>query len=32
MSQETLEWLNFDLELYGLDKERYYELFQVNKK
>ncbi|MBY0123806.1 hypothetical protein [Bacillus sp. S/N-304-OC-R1] len=32
MSQKTLKWFDFDLELEGLDKERYYELFQVNNK
>ncbi|MGQ4665442.1 hypothetical protein AB3Z07_13305 [Metabacillus halosaccharovorans] len=29
MSGETLKWFYTDLELEGLDKERYYELFQV---
>ena len=32
MSQETLKWFDLDLELEGLDKERYYEFFQVNNK
>lgn len=32
MSQKTLEWFDFDLELEDLDKKRYYELFQVNNK
>lgn len=32
MNQETLEWFNLDLELEGLEKERYYELFQVSYK
>ena len=32
MSQETLKWFDFDLELEELDKERYYELFQMNTK
>ncbi|RDW17278.1 hypothetical protein [Oceanobacillus chungangensis] len=30
MSQESLKWFDLDLELEGLDKERYYELFHVN--
>ncbi|HEO8421717.1 MULTISPECIES: hypothetical protein [Bacillaceae] len=29
MNQETLELFNFDLEYEGLEKERYYELFQL---
>ncbi|RDW20256.1 hypothetical protein CWR48_06030 [Oceanobacillus arenosus] len=32
MSQETVKWFDLDLELEELDKERYYELFQVNYK
>ncbi|MBD8069724.1 hypothetical protein [Bacillus sp. PS06] len=31
MDQTTLNWFEFDLDLEGLDDERYYELFQVNK-
>lgn len=32
MNQKTLEWFDLGLELEDLDKERYYELFQVNNK
>lgn len=32
MNQETLQFLNDDLEYEGLEKERYYELFQVGYK
>ncbi|WP_312097534.1 hypothetical protein [Niallia sp.] len=32
MNQETLKWFNLDLEFEKLEKERYYELFQVNYK
>ena len=30
MNQATLKWFDLDLELEGLEKERYYELFQVS--
>lgn len=32
MSQETLKWFDFDLKLEELDKDRYYELFQLHNK
>lgn len=32
MNQKTLEWFNHDLEYEELEKERYYEIFQVKYK
>lgn len=32
IDQKILKWFDLDLELEGLDKDRYYKLFQVKKK